>query len=75
MESKQIEQAYIAQQPPRPKNMKARKDQFNECHMNLEDKLAFATAKHKEFENFFQIDVWELVYDDGSISSDHFILK
>ena len=79
-ETETAEQAYNAQQPPRPKNMKARKDQLSERNMSLEDRLAFLTAKRKELESFFQNDVWELVYDDGSIPPDrilkaHFILK
>ena len=79
-EMETAEQAYNAQQPPRPKNMKARKDQLSERNMSLEDRLAFLTAKRKELESFFQNDVWELVYDDGSIPPDrilkaHFILK
>lgn len=80
VEPESTEQAYTAEQQPRPKNMKARKDQLSERSMSMEDRLAFLAAKRKELESFFQNDVWELVYDDGAIPADrilraHFILK
>lgn len=59
LEPEATEQAYTAEQPPRPKNMKAKKDQLSERHMSMEDRLAFLTAKRKELESFFQNDVWE----------------